>query len=221
MALDYFPLPAGTYSWGSPFGPRTGGWHGGIDFPAPLGTPFYAVADGKASQSWDPSGGGNWTRLVADDGSVFGYGHASAFALPPGAANVPVAAGELLGYVGSTGNSTGAHLHFAWRPAWAATYTDPAELLRATEAAGRFANTPTPEDPDMMTKQELDAALSSHLAGLQATLGQWLGEVEARIKAADLTSDITVVQEVRDQLGAIADHLGVALPAVDVNSHRG
>jgi murein DD-endopeptidase MepM/ murein hydrolase activator NlpD len=220
-ALDYFPLPAGTYSWGSPFGPRSGGWHGGYDLPAPTGTPLYAVCAGTVWQSWDASGGGNWTRLVADDGSTFGYGHASAFALPPEARNGSrVEAGELLAWVGSTGHSTGAHLHFAYRPRWATTYTNPAELLAAAEAAGRFVNNTPPQEAPDVTKAELDQALADHISGLQSVLGTWLQEVEARIKAADMSSDLIAVQEVRDQLGAIADKLGVTLPAIDVNSHR-
>lgn len=222
-ALDYFPLPAGAYSWGSPFGPRSGGWHGGYDLPAPSGTPLFAVVAGNVWQSWDASGGGNWTRLVADDGTVFGYGHASAFALSPEARNGGrVEAGELLAWVGSTGHSTGPHLHFAYRPRWAAAYTDPAELLADAEAAGRFVGTTNPptQESDQVTKAELDAALADHITGLQNVLGTWLQEVEARIKAADLTSDLIAVREVRDQLGAIADKLGVQLPPIDVNSSR-
>jgi lysostaphin len=116
--VQCFPLPAGSYSWGSPFGPRGGGFHPGQDLPVPTGTPLYAPADGLLSSSWDPTGGGNWSSVVTAAGDYFGLGHQSGFRYP-GAYQRPVAAGELIGWTGSTGASTGPHLHFAWRPAGA------------------------------------------------------------------------------------------------------
>lgn len=146
----------------STFGPRVdplgrgAGFHGGVDLGAPSGTPLYAVAPGRIFQSWDPGGGGNWTRLVADDGNVYGYGHQSAFVAD---LDGHVDAGQLIGYVGSTGASTGAHLHFAYGPG-GGPYADGLPLLKAAVAAGRFPGAPDP-NPDkdwfeMATKQDLE-----------------------------------------------------------------
>ncbi len=84
--------------------------HSGIDIPAPAGTPIYAAAPGVVSTK------GHWSYGICVKISVDGqttnvYGHMSARA--PGITDgVQVEAGQLIGYVGSTGNSTGNHLHF-------------------------------------------------------------------------------------------------------------
>lgn len=158
----------------STFGPRVdplgrgAGFHGGVDLGAPTGTPLYAVASGRIFQSWDPGGGGNWTRLVADDGNVYGYGHQSAFVADP---DGHVDAGQLIGYVGSTGASTGAHLHFAYGPGGGA-YADGLPLLRAAAAAGRFPGAipivPPDKDVDDMTADECRQIVQQELANKDA-----------------------------------------------------
>ncbi|MBN9088742.1 MAG: M23 family metallopeptidase [Reyranella sp.] len=85
--------------------------HEGLDLLANLGTPVYAAGDGVVA-SLGPNGGyGNFIRLAHADRLATIYGHLSRFA-PGLAAGQPVTRGELIGFVGSTGRSTGAHLHF-------------------------------------------------------------------------------------------------------------
>jgi murein DD-endopeptidase MepM/ murein hydrolase activator NlpD len=87
-------------------------FHAGIDLAAPTGTPVHAAAAGVLHAVH--SAGGYGTHIVVDQGGGFLqlYGHLSAIAAPDGAL---VAAGEVIGLVGSTGLSTGPHLHFEVR----------------------------------------------------------------------------------------------------------
>ena len=83
--------------------------HTGIDFGAPSGSPIYASADGQVSSAgWD-GGYGKAVRLSHGGGILTLYGHMSRLAVSPGQR---VAAGQVIGYVGSTGMSTGPHLHY-------------------------------------------------------------------------------------------------------------
>ena len=88
----------------------TGGhWHSGIDLAAPTGTPVVATAAGIAHVIYSATGFG--LHVVIDHGGGLQslYGHLSAVDVVDGQ---PVSAGQLIGAVGSTGNSTGSHLHF-------------------------------------------------------------------------------------------------------------
>ncbi|MEW6308095.1 MAG: M23 family metallopeptidase [Bacillota bacterium] len=96
----------------SRYGPRWGQMHTGIDIAAPTGSPIKAAAAGKVTTAaWL----GRYGRtIVVDHGSGFEtlYAHLSAYAAKVGAT---VSQGEIIGRVGSTGNSTGPHLHFEVR----------------------------------------------------------------------------------------------------------
>jgi murein DD-endopeptidase MepM/ murein hydrolase activator NlpD len=85
--------------------------HEGIDLVAPAGTPVYAAADGVVVGAAPNGRYGNWIRIEHSSKLATVYGHLMAFApgIEPGES---VVRGELIGYVGSTGRSTGAHLHF-------------------------------------------------------------------------------------------------------------
>ncbi|MDR1714068.1 MAG: peptidoglycan DD-metalloendopeptidase family protein [Coriobacteriales bacterium] len=105
-----YPLPShGT--WTSGFGPRWGTVHLGLDIAVPSGTPVYAAAAGTIVRAEYNSSGGNWVWIMHGGGVVTKYMHASAFASGT-AAGVYVTQGTTIMYVGSTGNSTGPHLHF-------------------------------------------------------------------------------------------------------------
>ena len=88
--------------------------HGGIDFAAPAGTPIYAAASGYVSVAgWSTGGYGNYVILyhgTMSDGKAYStlYGHMSRIAAKQG---TYVNQGDVIGYVGTTGNSTGNHLH--------------------------------------------------------------------------------------------------------------
>jgi murein DD-endopeptidase MepM/ murein hydrolase activator NlpD len=85
--------------------------HEGIDLVAPSGTPVYAAADGVVVGAAPNGRYGNWIRIEHGGKLATVYGHLMAFApgIEPGES---VVRGELIGFVGSTGRSTGAHLHF-------------------------------------------------------------------------------------------------------------
>jgi murein DD-endopeptidase MepM/ murein hydrolase activator NlpD len=83
--------------------------HAGVDFAARHGTPVQSVAPGKVIFAGRNGGYGNQVQIRHDNGIVTTYGHLSGFAARAGER---VAAGEKIGHVGSTGLSTGPHLHY-------------------------------------------------------------------------------------------------------------
>lgn len=83
--------------------------HAGIDFGAPSGSPIYAVSDGVVSFAGRRGGHGNYVRLNHGGGLGTGYAHMSRIAVSSG---TQVRTGQVIGYVGSTGLSTGPHLHY-------------------------------------------------------------------------------------------------------------
>ena len=83
--------------------------HRGLDFRAGYGTPILAVADGRVTGAGWAGGYGNQVRLAHAGGLATSYSHMSRIAVQPGAR---VRQGQVIGYVGSTGLSTGPHLHF-------------------------------------------------------------------------------------------------------------
>ncbi len=86
--------------------------HSGLDVPAPAGTPISAAAPGTVAWAYLSGSAGNWVGIDHGNGIVTVYMHMSAFNCKPGDV---VKAGDIIGYVGSTGQSTGNHLHFSVR----------------------------------------------------------------------------------------------------------
>ncbi|WP_218617497.1 peptidoglycan DD-metalloendopeptidase family protein [Cryptosporangium aurantiacum] len=121
---DGWTLPLRRFRLTSGFGSRWESMHAGQDFAAPVGTPILAAAAGTVvearctSRYCDRPGGLSvagcgWTVTIAHgDGITTRYCHAVGLAVREGQ---PVAVGQPVGWVGSTGNSTGAHLHFEVR----------------------------------------------------------------------------------------------------------
>ncbi|SEK61416.1 Murein DD-endopeptidase MepM and murein hydrolase activator NlpD, contain LysM domain [Blastococcus sp. DSM 46786] len=123
-------VPAG--SWVRPstgtvtsgYGPRWGTLHAGVDIAGPRNTPVYAASGGTVTTaactsaycdrdgSLNLAGYGNLVELDHGAGVVTRYAHLSGYTVTPGQ---QVPAGALLGFQGSTGNSTGVHLHFEIR----------------------------------------------------------------------------------------------------------
>ncbi|TIN45503.1 MAG: M23 family metallopeptidase [Mesorhizobium sp.] len=101
----------------STFGPRkhpilgTVRIHKGVDWAAPLGTPIAAAFDGEIVFQGDGSGYGNLVKISHGDGSETRYAHMQKFADKAGV-GAKVKAGDIIGYIGTTGLSTGPHLHF-------------------------------------------------------------------------------------------------------------
>lgn len=83
--------------------------HKGIDFGAPSGAPIYAATDGVVSFAGRHGGHGNYVKVNHAGGLATGYAHMSRFAVGVG---TRVRQGQVIGYVGSTGLSTGPHLHY-------------------------------------------------------------------------------------------------------------
>jgi murein DD-endopeptidase MepM/ murein hydrolase activator NlpD len=85
--------------------------HTGVDWAAPRGTPIYASGNGIVDKTGWEGGYGKYVRIRHNNGYETAYGHMSAFArgMGPGAR---VRQGQVIGYVGSTGLSTGAHVHY-------------------------------------------------------------------------------------------------------------
>ncbi len=119
-SLDSVPqvLPAAGWSISSGFGYRRdpftgrGAMHAGLDFRAGYGAPIHAAAKGRVSFVGQRSGYGNVVEISHGNGLMTRYAHMSAFHAKVGQ---EVAAGAVIGAIGSTGRSTGPHLHFEVR----------------------------------------------------------------------------------------------------------
>ncbi|MCK5037364.1 MAG: M23 family metallopeptidase, partial [Candidatus Sabulitectum sp.] len=85
--------------------------HRGIDYASPMGTEIYAVGDGTITVRGWLGGYGNMIRVRHANGYETGYGHMNGFAAGQSVGSY-VRQGEIIGYVGSTGLSTGPHVHF-------------------------------------------------------------------------------------------------------------
>lgn len=110
--------PVETEMLTSSFGTRSDPFNGkrrmhqGIDIPGPVGTPIYATADGIVSRAERAGGYGNLIQLNHGNGLETRYGHLSRIYVQ---ANERVRRGQLIGLMGSTGRSTGSHLHYEVR----------------------------------------------------------------------------------------------------------
>ena len=108
----------GALRMSSPFGNRTDpftgtkAFHSGTDFAAPTGTKVLSTGAGRVSFAGEKSGYGNLVEIDHGNGIVSRYGHLSAILVSAGDT---VNTGDLVGKVGSTGRSTGPHLHFEIR----------------------------------------------------------------------------------------------------------
>ena len=110
------PVTKGVYHLTARFGSCSGLWshcHTGLDFAAPTGTPIHAVASGTITETGYAGAYGNRTIMTLPDGSELWYCHQTAYVVHEGD---KVVAGQVIGLVGSTGNTTGPHVHLEVRP---------------------------------------------------------------------------------------------------------
>ncbi|GAA3817542.1 M23 family metallopeptidase [Nocardioides panacisoli] len=124
------PVEPGAYHLTAGFGDCSGLWshcHTGLDFAAPTGTPIHAIANGTVTSVGYEGAYGNQTIVTLDDGTEIWYCHQNEFAVSVGDR---VTIGEVIGYVGSTGNTTGPHVHVEVRPG-GGDPVDPYEALVA------------------------------------------------------------------------------------------
>jgi murein DD-endopeptidase MepM/ murein hydrolase activator NlpD len=113
QAAHRWVLPVVKYVKTSGFGMRWGKLHAGEDFAAPVGTPVHAISSGVIVFAGLESGYGNKVEIRHWDGTCSWYGHLSKIDVKVGEKVDP---GELIGLVGSTGHSTGPHLHLEIHP---------------------------------------------------------------------------------------------------------
>ncbi len=128
--------PVASLSFTSNFGVRsdpfrgTAAMHAGVDIPGPIGTPVYATADGIIARAERAGGYGNLIEVNHGKGIATRYGHLSKIIVRD---NQRVKRGQLIGLMGSTGRSTGSHLHYEVRIDGSAV--NPAPYLQAGELA--------------------------------------------------------------------------------------
>ena len=123
--------PLKSYTITSPFGMRihpiqkVEKMHEGVDMAAPQGTPIYAAKDGKVTRTaYQAGGAGYYVSINHGDGFASIYMHMTHYIVSPGQY---VSAGQVIGYVGSTGGSTGPHLHFGI--SYNGTYVNPMNYI--------------------------------------------------------------------------------------------
>lgn len=124
-------LPINYTYFSSPFGyrdhPLTGEWrmHYGVDLAAPTGTPIYASRSGVVTTAaYQEGGAGNYVSINHGDGYASIYMHMTHYIVSAGEY---VTAGQVIGYCGSTGGSSGPHLHFGI--SYRGTYVNPADYI--------------------------------------------------------------------------------------------
>jgi biotin carboxyl carrier protein len=115
IALNQWVLPVDDYNLTAEFG-DWGLWasyHTGLDFSADYGAPIKAMANGVITEVGYDGSYGNKVVITLDDGTELWFCHMSEYAVTSGQ---EVRAGEVIGYIGNTGNTTGPHLHVEVRP---------------------------------------------------------------------------------------------------------
>jgi murein DD-endopeptidase MepM/ murein hydrolase activator NlpD len=126
------PVTPGVYHLTARFGDYSALWshfHTGLDFAAPTGTPIMAVAGGTITEVGYSGAYGNRTIETLPDGTELWYCHQNEFGTSVGATVKP---GQVIGYVGSTGNVTGPHLHLEVHPGGG----DPVDPFTALQVHG-------------------------------------------------------------------------------------
>jgi murein DD-endopeptidase MepM/ murein hydrolase activator NlpD len=132
------PITPGVYHLTARFGDYSSLWanfHTGLDFAAPTGTPIMAVASGTITEVGYSGAYGNRTIERLPDGTELWYCHQNEFGTAVGD---KVKAGQVIGYVGSTGNVTGPHLHLEVHPGGG----DPVDPYAALVARGLYPGPP-------------------------------------------------------------------------------
>lgn len=104
-----YKIPLQNYTISSVFGNRNGEFHRGLDMAAAQGERIYAVKSGTVLKTEFHSSWGNYVVIQHEDGTTALYAHQQQSIVKVGAT---VSQSQIIGYVGSTGNSTGSHLHF-------------------------------------------------------------------------------------------------------------
>lgn len=166
--------------------------HSGDDYAARYGTPIYAVSDGVVSYAGRHGGHGKYVRIKHGGGTGTGYAHMSRIAVNSG---TRVSAGQVIGYVGSTGLSTGPHLHF--------------EVYRKNRAIN-------PRNVRFLSRPQI---AGKELARFKAFLAK-LKSVEPGAALEDIAPTEEVEAEPTREIDRLAHNRGVIAPAPDRTSAR-
>lgn len=129
MPINDYPFLSSSYGWRRNPVTHRYAMHEGLDFAAPSGTPIVAASGGVVLESGYHAGYGNKIEIDHGDGLVTRYAHASKLLVKPGEF---VSRGQEIALVGSTGQSTGPHLHFEVR--LSGQPLDPRLFLQSKEA---------------------------------------------------------------------------------------
>lgn len=132
LAANVWTVPTSNYRLTARFGMSGSMWssnHTGLDFAAPSGTPIVSIAAGTVTETGWAGAYGNRTVVTLEDGTEVWYCHQTSVGVQAGQ---QVSSGQTIGTVGSTGNSTGPHLHLEVRPGGG----DPVDPYAALEAHG-------------------------------------------------------------------------------------
>lgn len=108
LSKEGYVVPVENYTISSPFGMRGAEFHRGLDMAAAHGEPIYATKAGTVNIAEYHYSWGNYVVVEHEDGTTALYAHQASYLVKPGD---QVEQGQIIGYVGSTGNSTGSHLH--------------------------------------------------------------------------------------------------------------
>ena len=103
-----YKVPLTNYTISSPYGNRNGEFHRGLDMAATQGAPIHATRAGKVLKAELHYSWGNYVVIQHEDGTTALYAHQQQYLVKAGD---EVSQGQVIGHVGSTGNSTGSHLH--------------------------------------------------------------------------------------------------------------
>ena len=109
LSKEGYIVPVKNYTISSPFGTRGGEFHRGIDLAAAQGEPIYASKAGTVIKAEFHPSWGTYVAIEHEDGTTALYAHQQEYQVKVGD---KVEQNQIIGYVGSTGNSTGSHLHF-------------------------------------------------------------------------------------------------------------
>ncbi|MBU5360875.1 peptidoglycan DD-metalloendopeptidase family protein [Enterococcus raffinosus] len=109
VSAQGYAIPVENYTISSPYGTRGSEFHRGLDMAAAQGESIYASKSGTVNVAEFHYSWGNYVVIEHEDGMTTLYAHQSQYVVKPGD---QVEQGQIIGYVGSTGNSTGSHLHF-------------------------------------------------------------------------------------------------------------
>jgi murein DD-endopeptidase MepM/ murein hydrolase activator NlpD len=163
------------------YGPRTpptptaSSFHHGIDIVASEGTPIHASADGQVVSAAPNSSFGNLTTISHANGFRTLYAHQSRFGVSAGAT---VTQGQVIGYVGTTGNSTGPHLHFEVHDA-SGSPIDPMKVIggsfNGVATQGSNTNPKHATSGSIASGIDLSAIIDSRASASSASPGSYTG----------------------------------------------